>query len=177
MNRVTTRTSHRALLGLVGLAATAALLSVGSLPAMAATDTGSTDASVEVTTAISLTGLTDAFTLTGAPGDTVAEAGVVTFNVRTNNASGYIVTAQAATPTLVAAEPGNVDSIPIAALSVREGAAAFAPMSSATAVPVHSQATKSDELGDELSNDYQVVVPFVNSGTYTATLNYIASTQ
>lgn len=177
MNRVTTRRGYRALLGLGGLTATAALVAVGSLAAFAAEDTGSTDASVDVTTAISLTGLTDAFTLTGAPGDTVTEAGVVAFNVRTNNASGYIVTVQAATSTLVAEAPGNVDSIPISALSVREGTDAFAALSSTTAVPVHDQATRSAELGDDLSNDYQIAVPFVNSGTYTVTLDYVASTQ
>ena len=153
------------------------MVAAGALSANAADDTGSTDGHVEVSTAISLTGLTSAFTLSGAPGDTITGTGAVDFNVRTNNISGYTVTVQAATATLVAATSGNTDSIPIGALSVREGTNVFVPLSNTSSVTVHDQDTESAELGDALTNDYRVVIPFVNSDTYTVTINYIASTQ
>jgi hypothetical protein len=124
-----------------------------------------------------MTGLTSAFTLSGAPGDTVTSTGAVSFNVRTNNISGYTVTVQAATATLVAATLGNTDSIPISALRVREGTNTFVALSNTSSVTVHDQDTESAELGDALTNDYRVVIPFVNSDTYTVTINYIASTQ
>jgi hypothetical protein len=41
---------------------------------------------------------------------------------------------------------------------------------------VHSQEDRSVADGDELSTDFQVVIPFVNSDNYDATLNYVATT-
>ncbi|GLZ42382.1 hypothetical protein Acsp05_60060 [Actinokineospora sp. NBRC 105648] len=141
------------------------------------TDTGSTDANVEVTTSIALTGLTPSFTLSGIPGATVTGLGAVALNVETNNLAGYSVTVQSQTATMVAGAPGNTDSIPIGALSVREtGTTPYTALSSATTATVHSQSTRSAEGGDALSDDYQVDIPFVNEDTYTATLDYVATT-
>lgn len=141
------------------------------------TDEGSTTANVEVETAIALTGLTASFTLTGVPGATVTGLSAVTFTVETNNLAGYVVTVQSTTATLAPGVVTNLDSIPIGALSVREtGETIFSPLSSTSTVPVHSQAVRSAEGGDALSNDYQVVIPFVNEDTYTATIDYIATT-
>jgi hypothetical protein len=170
------QTRNRALRAMGVLATTAALVAGGSLAANAATDTGSTDGHVLVNTAISLSGLTSDFTLTGLPGATVTEAAAVGYTVETNNLAGYNVTVQAATSTLVADTAGNTDSIPIAALGVSEVGTTFTPLSNTTAFVVHSQATRSAEGGDDLTNDYQVAIPFVNTDTYSVTLNYIATT-
>jgi hypothetical protein len=40
----------------------------------------------------------------------------------------------------------------------------------------HSQSTRSANGGDDLSNDYQLRVPVVNEDTYSATLDYVATT-
>lgn len=177
----TSSINKRAVRGLLAVGAAAALMATVAVPASAApgdTSADTTQANVEVTTAIALTALTTAFTITGAPLATVAEVGAVTMNVDTNNLAGYAVTVQAAAATLVAVTPpANADTIPIAALSVREtGTTPYTPLSSTAPVTVHSQATRSALGGDPISNDYSVDIPFVNEDTYTVTLNYIATT-
>jgi hypothetical protein len=166
--------------GLLGIAAGIALAGGGAGAASAAPgigSPGSTQANVAVSSAIALTGLTPSFTLTGVPGATVTGLGAVTMNVATNNLAGYAVTVESATATMAGAAGGNADSVPIGALSVRESATTtYSPLSSTLVRTVHTQSTKSVEGGDALSNDYQVVIPFVNEDTYTATLNYIATT-
>ena len=143
----------------------------------ASTDPTPTTANVEVSSAITLTNLTPTFTLTGIPGQTVDNVlAPVTFNVLTNNTAGYAVTVQSETATMVPAI-ANGDSIAIAALGVREtGTTPYSPMSSTVPVTVHSQDTRSGLTGDALSNDYQITIPNVNSDTYTATLDYVATT-
>lgn len=160
------------------VASLAALLVAGmSGSASAASDTDTTDAHVQVDSSIVLTGLTSEFTLTGIPGATVAGLSVVGFNVETNNFAGYNVTVQSQTPTMVGDLPSNTDSIPIGALKVREtGTTPYTAVSGTSPVTVHTQAMRSDEGGDDLSNDYSVAIPFVNQDTYTATLDYIAAT-
>jgi hypothetical protein len=125
-----------------------------------------------------MTGLTPSFTLTGAPGETVGTTDPVTFNVETNNATGYAVSVLSTSPTMLPPLPlVNLDVIPIAALTVRAtGAGSYTPLIAGTAVTVHSQTTRSANGGDDLSNDYQMRIPVVNADTYTATLNYVAST-
>lgn len=164
-------------LALIGASATAAYAAPGDISA----DT--TIANVEVTTAIELSGLTPTFTLVGVPGATVDGEGEVTMTVTTNNLAGYNVTVQSATATLIPTASGNTDSIPIGNLHVREHVAGdvgdptpFTSLSSGTPVIVHSQAVRSVTGGDDLVNDYSVDIPFVNEDTYTATLNYVATT-
>jgi hypothetical protein len=141
------------------------------------TSGGTTTANVVVNSAIALTGLTPSFTLTGLPGSTITTSPSVTFNVQTNNLGGYAVTVESATPTLTPAIGTNPDSIPIADLSVREsGTTSFTPLSNVASVTVHSQATRSAQGGDSLSDDYRVSVPFVNQDSYSATLDYVATT-
>lgn len=177
-----TRSSRgRSVLRVVGVAGTVAgLVWAGTVSASAApgdTSADTTIAKVQVTTAITLNGLTPEFTLVGLPGATVTSNGAVTMNVETNNLAGYAVTVQSQTSTLVATDPGNPDSIPIGALSVREtNVSGLTAMSDIVPATVHSQATRSAQGGDDISNDYEVVIPFVNEDTYTATLDYIATT-
>jgi hypothetical protein len=161
-----------------GAASAAAVAATAGFASAAPGDTAtdSTDAHVAVNSSIALTALSDSFTLTGIPGATVAQNGAVTFTVETNNLAGYAVTVQSRTATMPGTG-GNLDAIPIGALSVREtGTTLFKAMSAASTAQVHTQPTRSAEGGDALSNDYQVVIPFVNTDTYTATLDYVATT-
>jgi hypothetical protein len=176
----TRRTGRLMLPSAIVVAFAAASVGMVAGPAAAApgdTSSDTTVANVEVSTAIALTGLTPAFTLNGVPGGTVSEVGVVTFNVATNNFAGYSVTVHSNTATMLANTSANTDSIPIAALTVREsGTVPYAPMSSTSAGTVHLQNERSASGGDDLSNDYLVGIPFVNEDTYTATLDYVATT-
>ncbi|WP_239161803.1 DUF11 domain-containing protein [Acrocarpospora phusangensis] len=125
---------------------------------------------------IVLADLTEDFTLTGVPDSTVRGDGAVTMTVITNSPTGYNVTVRATAPELTA--PGIAATIPVSALKVREsGTSTFQQMSSTVPVSVHEQDTASAPAGDPLSTDYEVDIPFVPSGTYSVTLDYIASTQ
>ncbi|MCW2865487.1 MAG: hypothetical protein JWP48_7195 [Actinoallomurus sp.] len=125
---------------------------------------------------IVLSELTPAFTLTGVPHTTATRAGAVTMTVVTNSPGGYNVTVQAATPALTAPETGA--SIPVNDLRVREtGTTVFQPLSATAPVLTHNQTTPSALNGDPLSNDYQADIPFVPTGRYSGTLDYIATAQ
>ncbi|HYQ62516.1 hypothetical protein [Actinophytocola sp.] len=167
----------RGVLGATAVAALAGAMSGTAAAAPGETDTGTTTANVAVNSAIALTGATPSFTLTGLPGATVTTNGAVTFNVETNNLAGYAVTVQSQTTTMTPGVAGNTDSIPIGALSVREtDGTAFIPVSGTAPVTVDAKDTRSAQGGDALSNDYEIVIPFVNEDTYSATLDYIATT-
>jgi large repetitive protein len=140
-------------------------------------DGGTTGAAVEVTSAITLTGLGGEFFLTGMPGATVSDRAAVRMNVETNNVAGYLVTVQSGTPTMLPATTGNTDTVPIGSLSVRGSGTDFlTPLSATDPVTVHSKPDPSAAGGDDLSDDYQVVIPFVSDDFYTATLDYVATT-
>jgi len=174
------RTGHRVGRSIAGVAMAAALLSAFGGVASAApgdTSTGSTTAHVGVESGITMTGLTASFTLTGAPGATITGADAVTFNVETNNVAGYAVTVQPAASQMTPALGGNADFIPIAALTVREGGTGtYTPLDDVNPVTVHSQNSRSVNGGDVLTNDFQIRIPVVNVDTYSATLNYVATT-
>lgn len=158
----------------IGLLATPA----GAVPGE--TDTGSTTANVDIATAITLTNLTAAFTLSGIPGD-VATTGAspVSMRVTTNNAEGYSVTVQPAAATLVGALPGNTDTIAATALQVsgpKQGAGVFAPLTVATATEVTNKITPSVVAGDVQTNAYRMTIPAIAPDTYSVTLNYVATT-
>lgn len=176
--------AHRRLLTRSALGATIALGFAAAMTGSAIAAPGdqssdTTEANVQVASSITLSGLTPSFTLNGLPGDVVTGNDAVSFSVTTNNIGGYTVTVQADTATLLPQTAGNGDSIPIANLRVRESAAedlgAFTSLSSTSSVQVHAQTGQSAETGDALSNDYQVSIPFVNSDTYSVTLNYVAT--
>ena len=176
---VNERVGRLALRGFICAATAAAFVAVTAGSASAdpgLTDDDTTDAHIAVGSSITLSGLTAEFTLSGMPGSTVSNDQVVAFNVKTANLAGYTVTVQSQTSTMTSDNVTNLDAIPIAALRVREtGTSPFTALSTGTAL-VHTQATRSIEAGDSLSNDYQVAIPFVNEDTYTATLNYVATT-
>jgi hypothetical protein len=169
----------RGFLGLAMAAASVAMMGGAASAAPGDTSADTTVANVGITSSIALSGLTSSFTLNGLPGATVTGAGDVTFKVETNNISGYAVSVQAQTPTLVAATAGNLDSIPIGSLQVRQSVVGtpggWTSISSAGAVTVHTQAARSALGGDAIGNDYQIQIPFVAADTYSATLDYIAT--
>jgi hypothetical protein len=147
-------------------------------PALAATSPGTVTATANVQASITLSGLTPAFTLTGAPGATATGTGAVTMKVTTNNTLGYTVGVQAAAATMTGATAGNTDTIPVSALTVKENTGAtYTALSATAAVTVHSQNGKSVSTGDTITNDMQMAVPFVNSDSYSVALNYIATTK
>ncbi|GAB1820096.1 DUF7927 domain-containing protein [Herbidospora sp. RD11066] len=123
---------------------------------------------------IEIADLTRSFTLTGPPDTTRQGDGVVTMNVITNSPTGYTVTVRAAAPALTSPVTGA--SIPISALKVRS-TGAFTPLSATTPVVVHQQSGPSAQIGDSFSNDYAVDIPFVPTGSYSVSLDYIASTS
>ncbi len=127
---------------------------------------------------IALTSLPTAFTVSGIPGETSTAEGAVTMTVITNSPTGYSVSVRATTDQLVSAGNGSTDTIPIEDLRVREtGTQAFTPLSTGATVTVHGQSGPSAPGGDAISNDFQATIPFVTTGTYSATLEYIATTQ
>jgi len=162
----------------LAVAAGALLITAAGAPAWAAPGDTSSDtvvANVGVNSAISLAGLTPAFTLNGLPGATIAEVGAVAYTVLTNNVGGYTVTVQAEDATL---EPAgdSTDNIAIGALAVRAGGnGAYTPLSNTSAVILRDKDTRSAAAGDDYADDYQVAIPFVADDTYSVTLNYIAT--
>lgn len=161
-----------AVVGLLGAA-------VGQLPASAAPGDRSSDttvANVVVNSAITLQGLTPSFTITGLPGDTVAELSAVAYTVLTNNVGGYTVSVQADAPELTPAGT-STDAIPVGNLSVRPNGsnAAYTALSATSPVTLHESGTRSSATGDDYADDYQIDIPFVADDTYSVTLNYIAT--
>ena len=134
-----------------------------------------TTANVGVGNVLTLSGLTAAFTLSGAPATTQTGLSAVTMNVKTNNRTGYNVTVQAAAASLIGATVGNTDTIPVSSLTVKNNLGVYTAMSNSAATTVALTAAKSIGTGDTVTNDYQVVIPWVNADTYSVTLNYIAA--
>ncbi len=153
------------------------IAALATVPAYAAT--GSTTGNVNVNHSITLTGLSASFSLSGAPATTANALGAVTMSVKDNNKTGYTVTVQAASANMVGGATGNSDTIPVSALTVRNTttAGAYAAISSSSATTVASTTVKSTGGGDTVSNDYQMLIPWVNSDNYSVTLNYVLSSN
>ncbi len=189
----TGRRRRRIFTGAVAVVSSAGLAAAVLLPsgtALAAyqqpppgtTATPSSVATVTVTEAILLSGLPATIPLSGAPGDT--PTATVTYNVYTNDPTGYSVTVQAVDADFSNAA-GLVPAFPVSDLDVADSTAAAtvdltpAALSATTAVPVYSQTTASADLGDTLSTTYTVPagVPNVPFDTYTDTIDYTAATN
>jgi uncharacterized repeat protein (TIGR01451 family) len=151
---------------------------VGNTCTVASVDPRCATITTIVARSITLTGITNSFTLTGQYNSTVHTDGAVTMTVTTNSTSGYLVTVQARTVSLTGAAPGNTETIPIKQLSVRDnGTLPFLPLSAAVSKVVHQKGTASVPVGDAIRNDYQVDIPFVPADTYSTTLDYIVIAQ
>jgi len=165
------------LLCVAGAAGLGAGLSAG--PAQADTDTSGTTVNVEVSSAVTLTDLSPAFTLSGSPGSTAATgSNPVTMVVTTNNFAGYGVTVEPATATLAAAIPGNTDTVAVTDVEVNgpTQAGTYANLIFGTPLAVASKSSASAPDGDTISNDFRITVPAVRPDTYSGTLNYIVTT-
>ncbi|MEV4181328.1 fibronectin type III domain-containing protein [Streptosporangium canum] len=129
-------------------------------------------------TSMTLTGVTEDFTLTGPANTTVRGEDVVTMTVVTNSVDGYTVTARATATELVPVQPGVTAGIPVANLRVREhGTSTFRSLSTTDPVLVYDKPLPSAPGGDGISNDYEVDIPFVPTGRYTMTIDYIATAK
>jgi len=173
------KASHKRKLVHLALSVATAMFAtvVVSTPAHADNASGDTQANVSVTGAITLTALTGAFTLSGIPGAVAEDIGAVTMTVTTNNFAGYAVTVAPLSSDMTAATSGNADTIPTSDLNVRlTGGGAYSPLAFGTPLEVVSKASRSASGGDSISNDYQITIPFVTPDTYTATLEYVATT-
>jgi hypothetical protein len=167
------KVAHLALLAL----AVAASTGIAATPASADNASGDTQANVVVTGAITLTGLTQAFTLSGTPGQVATNLDAVTMHVTTNNFAGYAVTVEPLAATLDGVTAGNGDTIPTDALNVeRSGVGPYIPLSFGTPVEVARKTSASAPTGDAIDNDYKITIPFVQPDTYTGTLEYVATT-
>lgn len=163
----------------VAAAAGAAALTAGIAGAASAANNGSTTANVVVESAITLTGLTPSFTLTGIPGQvvtTVSQTQTVRYNVATNNTAGYSVTVTPAANALTASTSGNSDTIPVTDLYVTRDGGYTAFIDSSTPIVVHTSTGPTTSAGDDLNSDLGLQIPYVKNDTYSATLNYLAST-
>jgi hypothetical protein len=147
-------------------------------PASADSAADTTIANVEVTSSITVSNLTTAFTLTGTSGDTpTTGANPVTMTVTTNNFAGYNVTVEATTAALAGA-PGNNDAIPSNLLEVDgpEQGGTYAHLTFGTPLVVATKGSASSPDGDSIVNNYRMTVPFVRPDTYSGTLDYVATT-
>lgn len=161
-------------------ATAAAFLGAASLSASAApndTAVDSVTANVNVDSTITLTVDQTSFDLDGTGGTTVTETNQVTGTVTTNNQAGYSVGVLAAAAALVPADPlANTDTIPIGNLSTHNADnSAYVALSTTVPVITTTKATRSALAGDAFSDDYEVVIPDVNSDTYSVTLDYTAT--
>lgn len=135
-------------------------------PALA--QTAPVTAQATVGNAISLTADDATVALNGVPGDeTTALSGLV---ATSNNLAGYNVTVQAAAANMAGVAVGNTDVIPVGSLSVG-GAAA----SNTAPVQIHTQATKSADLGDAIPVAYALTMPYVNADVYSVGLTFTAT--
>jgi uncharacterized repeat protein (TIGR01451 family) len=128
------------------------------------------------TSVLTVSDLTPSFRLTGPPGSTVQQDGAVTLTVTTNSFGGYAVGVRATEDRLHA--DGTTDTIPIGQLGVRpDDSTPFFPLSPDQTIPLHSQDRASAINGDAVSSDYRVQIPFVDSGEYGTSLEYIVTAQ
>jgi hypothetical protein len=153
------------------------LTAVASSPARAVdSDSDTVDVNVNVGAGITIDVTTASFALAGLPGALATTPGAVALRVFTNNPTGYTVAVEPTTPNLTG--PGS-DVIPTDQLQVRDAAVggAFANLTPGSPLTVNTKGAASVPAGDQFTYDYQLVIPAVVQGTYTGTLNYIATTQ
>ena len=155
---------------------TVASTTVGSTCPTTAAPAACTTLTTVESSVLTVSDLAASFRLTGPPGSTVQRDGAVTLTVTTNSFGGYAVGVRATEDRLHAA--GTTDTIPIGQLGVRpDDSAPFSPLSPDQTLPLHSQDRASATNGDAVGSDYQVQIPFVDSGEYGTTVEYIVTAQ
>jgi hypothetical protein len=158
------------------------LFAASVVPAFAATSTQSATTTVTVNTSIVLTGVpaTIAFGA-GAPSDVVTAPGF-TANVVSNNRIGYTI----GVVTSNMASAGSTNTIPATAFtwagtsvtcaggSTCAGASG-SPTDTTTPVQVASATKRTAEAGDTFTIASSLTLPFVDSGAYTGTAVFTAT--
>jgi large repetitive protein len=141
------------------------------------TDTGPVTATVTVVAVLTLTFTDDQIELSGAAGETPELLGAVSMTVTTNNPTGYSITVDPNSASLVGT--GTAGTIAVTNIEVRDptvATPAYVALTDAGAVTIHNQATPSTLAGDVIPNDYRVTIP---AGTvpdyYTGAITYVAT--
>ena len=105
--------------------------------------------------------------------------GSVDWTVTTNSETGYSVTFAPVGVNMVGTS-GNTDVIALSTVTWDDAqngiAGATLPAAITASNAIWTQDTRSSVGGDNHTNDFALTVPFVNSDTYSATLDYLAST-
>ncbi|GAA1785119.1 hypothetical protein GCM10009682_03970 [Luedemannella flava] len=131
---------------------------------------------VAVASTITLTMVTDNFSLSGPPGSTPGLADAITMKVVTDSLTGYQVLVKGSAPQLLPVTGTNPDRIAISNLLVRDYQSTFRPLSDSVLVTVRRQTAPSAVGGDQFGNDYRATIPFVRPDQYQTTLEYVAGT-
>ena len=135
--------------------------------AFAATDNGTTSATVDAMISVAAPA-TIAFG-NGVPGDTLSVLDS-TVTVISNNGAGYTLSVQGSDLTK------TTNTIPLTALSFRDGVTAYAPLVAvATDVLLATTSAETDADGTDHLIDAQLVLPFVEAGNYSGTFVFTAS--
>ena len=133
----------------------------------AANDNGTTSATVNSMISVAAPA-TIAFGA-GVPGDTKSVLDS-TVTVISNNGAGYTLSVQGSDLTK------TTNTIPLTALSFRDGVTAYAPLvAAATDVLLATTAAETDADGTNHAIDAQLVLPFVEDGAYSGTFIFTAS--
>lgn len=145
----------------------AGVVALSASSAFAATDGGTTTATVS--SVISITAPATIAFGAGVPGDTLTVLDS-TVTVISNNAAGYTLSIQGTDLTK------TTNTIPLTALSFRNGVTAYAALVAVnTDVLLATTAAETDADGTDHLIDSQLVLPFVEAGDYAGTFTFTAS--
>ena len=126
---------------------------------------------------VALSDLTSTVELAGPADATVTRNGAVTMTIDSNNPGGYSVTVQGEADQLVSADNSITGTIPLSDLLFREtGSTLFQPLTTDPQL-LHDRTGATAPDGDAVSSDYQMHLPYVDPGSYTATLEYLVTAQ
>lgn len=145
----------------------AGLIGVSATSAFAATGGGTTSATVNSMISVAAPATIDFGA--GVPGDTLSVLDS-TVTVISNNGAGYNLSVQATDLTM------TTNTIPLTNLSFREGVTAYAPLVAvATDVSLVTTSAETDADGTDHLIDAQLLLPFVEGGSYDGTFLFTAS--
>ena len=159
------------------------LFAASVVPAFAATSTQSATTTVTVSTSIVLTGVPATIAFAAGAPSAVVTAPTFTANVVTNNRIGYTIGVVTSNMTSV----GSADTIPATAFTwtgtsvtcngggVTCVGASGSPTNTTTAVQVASATKRTSAVGDTFTIASSLTIPLVDSGAYTGTAVFTAT--
>ncbi|MEA2623047.1 MAG: hypothetical protein QOH61_1957 [Chloroflexota bacterium] len=152
---------------LSGVLLVGALIAVSGSAVSAATDGGTTTATVSQVISVAAPA-TIAFGA-GVPNETLSVLDS-TVTVISNNAAGYTLSVQGTDLTK------TTNTIPLTALSFRNGVTAYAALVAVnTDVLLATTSAQTDADGTDHLIDAQLVLPFIEAGNYAGTFTFTAS--